>query len=210
MHLAQTAMAVYQRSQLHDWKPDLVLGDPLQSRSIKELPHSITELMDCPKPASRPQSTVYPSFTLLDEAKIPSRGKLPDTVWLLGRVLVRPQSPLISTQAAQGEHVLSIPTWSGFHSLISHTMSVTRVGTPHLIVAPAHECQTLLVVLMQAQKINTKVVGPARKTVVSLDMGLYKPAKQLQMACDNLHHLVFQPGELQIVMAQLRAMGSWH
>lgn len=51
---------------------------------------------------------------------------------------------------------------------------MTHVGTPLLIVDLAHECQTLLTVLMQAQSIRKKVVGPVRKIVVLLDLGLYK------------------------------------
>ena len=62
---------------------------------------------------------------------------------------------------------------------------------------------------MQAQGINAKVVGPDRKTVISLDMGLYKLAKQLQMARSDMNHLVLRPGELHIVMAQPRTIGAY-
>ena len=62
---------------------------------------------------------------------------------------------------------------------------------------------------MQAHGINAKVVGPDRKTVITLDMGLYKHAKQLQMARSNMNHLVVRPGELHIVMAQLRTIGAY-
>ena len=62
---------------------------------------------------------------------------------------------------------------------------------------------------MQAQGISAKVVGPDRKTVISLDMGPYKPAKQLQMARSAMNHLVLRPGELHIVMAQLRTIGAY-
>lgn len=65
--------------------------------------------------------------------------------------------------------------------MISKELPVTRVGAPPLLVATAHEWQTLLTILMQAQGINAKVMGPGKKTVISLGMGLYKPAKQLQM-----------------------------
>ena len=80
---------------------------------------------------------------------------------------------------------------------------------PHLINALAHEWQTLLTVLKLAQGITSKVIGPDNKTVVSLDMGLYKPAKQLQMARNDMNHLIFRPGELHIVMAQLRTIGAY-
>ena len=40
-------------------------------------------------------------------------------------------------------------------------------------------------------------------------MGLYKPAKQLQMSRKDMDHLVLRPGELHVVMAQLRALGNY-
>jgi len=65
---------------------------------------------------------------------------------------------------------------------------------------------------MQAQAINVKVVGANRKTVISsLDMGLYLPAKKLQMSRADLNHMILRPGELHIciVMAQLRTLGAF-
>jgi len=87
-------------------------------------------------------------------------------------------------------------------------MPVTRVGTPPLIAAPAHEWNTLLTVLKQAQAINVKVVGQQRKTIISLDMGLYMPAKKLQMARNDLSNIILRPGELHIVMAKLKTIGA--
>ncbi|KAL9976959.1 hypothetical protein ACROYT_G014308 [Oculina patagonica] len=88
-------------------------------------------------------------------------------------------------------------------------MPVTRVGAPPLIAAPAHEWNTLLTVLKQAQAINVKVVGQQRKTIISLDMGLYMPAKKLQMARDDLSNIILCQGELRIVMAQLKTIGAY-
>ena len=62
---------------------------------------------------------------------------------------------------------------------------------------------------MQAQNISTIVVGLERKTVITLDMGLYLPAKKLQMARNDLNHLILRPGELHIVMAMLRTIGAY-
>ena len=62
---------------------------------------------------------------------------------------------------------------------------------------------------MQAQHITTKVVGVGHKTVISLDMGLYKPTKQLQMSRSDLDHLLLRPGELHIVMSQLRCISAY-
>ena len=72
-----------------------------------------------------------------------------------------------------------VPVWSAYSSIVGETMPVTRVGTPPLIAAPAHQWNTILTVVIQAQAINVKVVGQQRKTVISLDMGLYMPAKNL-------------------------------
>ena len=88
-------------------------------------------------------------------------------------------------------------------------MEVTKVGMPPLLAAPVHEWPTLLTILMQAQNITAHVVGPDRKTVISLDLGLYQPAKKLQMARNDLQHLILRPGELHIVMAQLRTIGEF-
>ena len=93
--------------------------------------------------------------------------------------------------------------------MLNEPMPVAQVGTPPLIAAPAHQWQTLLTVLMQTQNISVKVVGPTRKTVVSLDMGLYQPAKKLQMTRQDLGHIILRPGELHIVMAQLRTIGAF-
>jgi len=62
---------------------------------------------------------------------------------------------------------------------------------------------------MQVQNIKTAVVGQNRRTVISLDMGLYQPAKKLQMTRQDLGHITVRPGELHIVMAQLRTIGAF-
>ena len=38
---------------------------------------------------------------------------------------------------------------------------------------------------------------------------LYLPAKKLQMARNDLNHLILRPGELHIVMAMLRTIGAY-
>ena len=76
------------------------------------------------------------------------------------------------------EEKKGIPVWAAYNSLISNTMHVTKVGMPPLIAAPVHEWPMLLTIFMQAQKISSIVVGPNRKTVITLDTGLYQPAKK--------------------------------
>ena len=102
-----------------------------------------------------------------------------------------------------------MPFWSGYNSLVHETVPVTRIGSPPLLVAPAHEWSTILTIFMQAQQITSHVVGPGRTTVISLDMGLYQPAEKLQMARKELSHLILRPRELHILMAKLRTLGSF-
>ena len=53
-----------------------------------------------------------------------------------------------------------------------------------------------------AQNISIIVDGSERKTVISLDVGLYLPRK------NDLNHLILQPGELHIIMAMLRTINQ--
>ncbi len=66
----------------------------------------------------------------------------------------------------------------------------------------------MLTVLKQAQHINALVVGPNRKTVVTLDMQLYEKAKKLQIYHSDCDHLVLRIGEMHTVMTALRAAGA--
>ena len=211
-----TAMAIYQRREPADKEPELIVNITNQQRSIRELPESITDLMECPEPPSKPVGRVYPQFGLFAEEELPIEVKMEEFAWLLGRSLTRipsdnPQVAGEENEAGSDQPAKSTnaPLWSAYNSTISDTMPLTRVGTPPLIASPAHEWQTILTVLMQAQNIKTKVVGPNRRTVMALDMGLYQPAKKLQIKRQDLGHLILRPGELHIVMAQLRAIGAF-
>ena len=194
-----TAMAIYQRCQPEDKARELVLSKSTHQRTMSEMPQ--VQLMECAKPSRLPTYHTHPTFSLLE--KNTDDAALPELTWLVSRALVR-------SMALDVEHLVdNIPTWSGYHSLISKSLPLTRVGAPPLLAAPAHEWSTLLTILKQAQAINVAIMGPDRKTVISLDMGLYKPAKQLQMSRRDLDHLILRPGELHIIMAQLRSLGSY-
>ncbi|KAK3708724.1 hypothetical protein QZH41_004431 [Actinostola sp. cb2023] len=214
------AMAIYQKRDPGDVEPDLRFESTANvDRTIKDLPESFTTLLECQKPPSNPNSPVYPSFGLFAENELPITVQLDDFAWLLARNLTRTaveerprQTEEDDTQSnLEGEPVMcsDVPVWSGYNSLLLDNMPITRIGSPPLIAAPVHEWNTLLTTLMQAQAITTKVMGPERKTVISLDMGLYQPAKKLQMARNDLNHLVLRPGELHVVMAQLRTIGAF-
>lgn len=203
-----TAMAIYQRQEAGDVAPELTVDPGDQClHSIRQLPKSMTTLLECPAPPGKPVDPTFPQFGLCTEDQLPLYVRKQDFTWLLGRSLTR----TITNGEAEDNQPPStnIPLWSGYNSTISSSMPLTQVGTPPLIAAPAHEWQTLLTIFMQAQNINTTVVGQNRRTVISLDMGLYQPAKKLQMTRQDLGHIILCPGELHIMMAQLRTIGAF-
>ena len=52
-------------------------------------------------------------------------------------------------------------------------------------------------------------MGSAYKTVISLDLALYKPAKQLQIHRNDLNKIILWTGELHFVMIQLQTIGTF-
>jgi len=166
-----------------------------QKRSIKEFPESITALEERPKPQSKPTGSAQSLFGFYDEKDLPIVVRLQDFPWLLARHLTRAPNEYDEEEEEPAKHT-EVPVWSGYNSLVNTTMDTTRVGTPPLLAAPAHEWNTLITVLKQAQNISTMVVGRNRKTVISLDMGLYQPAKKLQMSRNDLNTLILRTGEL--------------
>ena len=141
---------------------------------------------------------------------MPNTLSFEDYAWLLAGTLSGEKLPNdIQVQQEEECRQSNVPFWSAYNSVVGETMPVTRVGTPPAIAAPAHHWNTILTVLMEAQAINGKVVGQQRKTIISLDMGLYMPTKKLQMARHDLNKIILRPGELHIVMAQLKTIGAY-
>ena len=173
-----------------------------------------------PKASLQARKPIISNLWLFSEEEIPITVQLKDFAWLFGLTLTRNPSEEQTEETERDEnrmlnqqvaHFVStkVPVWSGYNSLIHSGMPLTRRSSPPLVEAPAREWNTLLTILMQAQSITTKVVGPERKTMISLDMASYQPAKKLQMARNDLNHLILCPGELHIVMAQLRTIGAF-
>ena len=141
--------------------------------------------------------------------------ELYDSVWLLSRSVLRINNEGQESRAQPAEVTdellipQNIPTWAAFNSLLVKERPLTNVGALPLVPAPAHEWSTLLTVLKQAQHINTMIVGPERKTVITLDMQLYEKAMRLQMYRDDCREKwILRLGELHTVMAALRTVGA--
>ena len=156
------------------------------------------------KPPSRPPSPAYPTLELSSEQELPQNIRDGNATWIVSRTLTGHDAP-----SDDDNDEPPVPVWSACNSLVNEALPVTRVGAPPLLAHPAHEWSTLLTVLMHAQNISVSVVGPGRKTVISLDLGLYLPTKRLQMARCELKNILLRPGELHVVMAMLRTIGSY-
>ena len=137
----------------------------------------------------------------MEEHEIPIIVSRDEFAWLFSRTFN-------AGRIENDEDQARVPVWSGYNSLVNKALPVTRVGAPPLVTHPPHEWNTLLTVLMQAQNISTIVVGSESKTVISLDMGLYLPAKKLQMARNDLNHLILRPGELHIRDLKIPGRGA--
>lgn len=117
-------------------------------------------------------------------------------------------------QASRGiqnypDNTFLIPNWSSYNSLLSTNMPRARVFVLPLLSTSSTELSTQLKVFEIVEKLNFKVC-PNTKAVLTLDMGLYQPMQQLLMSRPELQpNFVLRPGELHIVMAMLRSIGSF-
>ena len=87
-------------------------------------------------------------------------------------------------------------------------ISTTNVGVvaPLFKTSPTHY-RTLYTILQLTQGINAHVVGPDKRTVISLDLDLYFRAVQIQQSVGNTNWFL-QPGGLHIAFALLHALGK--
>ena len=111
-----------------------------------------------------------------------------------------------------------MPTWAATRSLLlSNTHeSITRTNTE--VIAPLFKpsptnITTLYTVLMLRQVVSTVVVGPERKTILTLDLDLYSNALHIQQTVGKTNW-VLQAGVLHIVFAAFHAWQNirwqWH
>ena len=67
-----TAMAIYQRQEAGDVAPELTVDPGDQClRSIRQLPESVTTLLECPAPPGKPVGPTFPQFGLCTEDQLP-------------------------------------------------------------------------------------------------------------------------------------------
>ena len=215
-----TVMTVFQQqvsSAAGSLQASLNITGKSTQKALQHIPYSITELVKCPiKGSLKPlTSSKYEEFKPEENASAIKSTQNQDVAWLVSGYLHRTQQrdqstdcDLTQTDSHTGptEH---FPTWSGYNSSVCEdSRSLTKVYTLPLISAPAHEWQTLLTVLKQAQHITAEVVRPNRKTVITLDMDLYMRAIKIP----SLHpeyggKWILRIGEFHTVLCVLRTIG---
>ena len=69
-----------------------------QSRSVKMVPDTITELVECASPCAKPKRPVHRTFTLSPSRELPNSASLQDLPWLLARSLYSQENVRHETQ----------------------------------------------------------------------------------------------------------------
>ena len=52
-------------------------------------------------------------------------------------------------------------------------------------------------------------MGPNKKTIITFDLGLYKPVTELQMYRSDLDDIIIHAGELHIIKAMFITIGGF-
>lgn len=106
-----------------------------------------------------------------------------------------------------------MPTWAATKSLLlsqsskfSHTCTNTAVIAPLFKTSPT-DYGTLYTALQLTQGISATVVGPQRKTLITLDLDLYSRALKIQQSVGNTNWIL-RAGALHITFAALHALGK--
>ena len=104
-----------------------------------------------------------------------------------------------------------VPSSSGYQALVQkHPDFTTNMAPLPIIPRPVTEWGTLYTALKLAQGISSEIIGPERKTTISLDLALYEKAIQLTGSRPDMRgQFNFRLGELHVVKAHLLAIGSF-
>ena len=114
---------IYQRADAQDQVVHVNVDPASQGRSVKDLPDSITSLVECPAPPLKPKCPVNAKFSLAVK-ELPIQIRMGDAVWLLGRNVTRIQADnsqaieAIEQLDTQPKKITSIPVWSAYNSLV--------------------------------------------------------------------------------------------
>ena len=190
-----TITAVYQKAEV----PGEQVAPPLKigyAQSLSITPYHV-DMLHCDKPKPQLAKRTDPFVT---SKGISGSYQLTQLGWIVATAWSRMEA---------GEESSNIPGWAGYNSLLSESKPLTQVGALPLLPEVAHEWPNLLTVIMQASQLRMLAVGEDHPTVISFDMALYeKVVKLLENRPDLKRTVVPRLGELHVVMAALRALGT--
>jgi hypothetical protein len=222
-----TVMAVYQVESESDTHESIVLSKPISRRSLETIPKYLTELSHCSISSSQKVSvpTIQPMVDYRNRnQEVMDCSKLEDFVWMTASVSSITRCSKITTklddnidvenenndQDGNASSGVFVPTWSAYQSCVNKPMNTVRVCVLPLIDSSPTTASTQMTCMERLERVTTAIVGPDSKTVVTFDLGLYKPVCHLAMAKPDLSkNWVLRPGELHTVMAMLRAIGAF-
>ncbi|PFX14947.1 hypothetical protein AWC38_SpisGene20862 [Stylophora pistillata] len=171
-----TAIAIYQRSDPNDKILNLNIDISDRSRSIGELPESITSFLRLFRSPSGLYT--YTVWDLFAENKLPLRARMQDFAWLLGRALTRAPTDSMQTAETQSNipsipgsenqpaKTTDIPARFGYNSLISDALPVMRVRRANVFKdsRPSFKTGRPGSCLLQDQRHVTRLQGPHEET----------------------------------------------
>ena len=193
-----TITAVYQKADA----PGEPISPPLhitESPNLTVASH-YTAILPCDKPRHKSSDNEGRKKFTINKTGVAGSYKLMHMGWIVTSVISR---------IKEGVDSFHLPGWAGYNSLLSESKAVTKVGALPLLPEVAHEWPTLLTVMVQARKLKELVIGNDHPAVISFDMALYEKAVQLVDTRPDLKNTVFvRLGELHVVMAALRALGT--
>jgi hypothetical protein len=105
-----------------------------------------------------------------------------------------------------------MPTWAATNSLLlkDKGLQVKKMNTgvmPPLLLRSPTGLPTLYTALKFTEHVSAYVMGPGKKTVITLDMDLYERAMKIKSAL-GIKNWLLMPGTLHYCFASLHALGK--
>ena len=196
-----TVLVAYQSAKVGDIVSCLQLEDGEEKFCIPHSPYNI--LYTTIRPNQKPVGRKLPCFESNERTKMVLRNaKVCDLSWLLSKDICNSTISDVSTPKFSGL------TWSAHNSLVCEAGDRKTVIAvfPILNKSPT-DPSVQLTVIEQFKKVKSVLEAPGKKAVISVDLGLYRPMQQLQMTLKT--DAILMPGDLHVIMAQLRTIGSF-
>lgn len=196
-----TAVTVYQDVKESDRHAPISLASS-NNLPLPSLEDALPKILSCTKPTNWNTCCPEPvvSNIVQQYGELLHKAICFDSLWFLLR-----RSILNGNDIS-----ISSPTWIGYNSYLGDVKCVSRVSLLPVIPEPPTNSSVQLTVMRQLEKLNESMNKTTIKVVVTADMAIYKPLKQLEMAKEDCKgKWILKPGELHIIIAQLRTIGEF-